>query len=234
MASTTNKPQAFNQLLAALKKHCDPADPEKRPVLETLIYGILREGATRALADDAFLKLKSSFFDWNEIRVSTPQEVSEVLTTLPDAEMKAQRIVAVLQEVFETNYSFSLDDIDKKGLKQAAKQLSRLHEVTDYAIAWVVQQALGGHAIGLDSPTIRVIKRLGLAEDEDNPEHLRTSLEHYVPKAKGALFVEAISQIAADYCAENDPACGNCPLRADCPTGQDRGPAEGTRRPKPR
>ena len=43
-------------------------------------------------------------------------------------------------------YAFNLDDLEKKGLKQAAKQLARYQAVSgsDYLVAWVVQRSLGG------------------------------------------------------------------------------------------
>lgn len=238
MPTTMNKQQTVTTLLTVLKKHYDPAEPEERPVLEQLIYGVLREGATRAQADKAFKKLTDAFFDWNEIRVSQPPEVQEKLGDLPDAAAKAQRLISVLQEVFETTYSFKLDEIDKKGLKNAAKQLSRMKDASDFAVAWVVQRSLGGHAIPLDAPTIRVLKRLGifLEADDDNLESLRATLEHLIPKARGPMFSDVVSQLAKELCWENNPNCSSCPLKSDCPTGQTRTAASESRstRHKPR
>jgi len=163
------------------------------------LYAICREGAARAQADRAFRNLQERFFDWNEIRVSSPREVEEALGNIPDGEKRANRLISFLQEVFETTYSFDLESLHKKGLKQAAKQLSRYQAANDYAVSWVVQHSLGGHAIPLDSPTIRVLRRLGLVElAEADLEALRTSVEHLIPKARGALFIELISGMAHD------------------------------------
>jgi len=237
MPTTMNKQHTVTTLLNVLQKKYDPPEPEARPVLEQLMYAALREGATRAQADKAFKKLVESFFDWNEIRVSQPQEVAEKLGDLPDAGAKAQRIVGLLQEVFETTYSFKLDEIDKKGLKNAAKQLSRMQDSTDFIVAWVLQRSLSGHAIPLDNPTLRVLRRLGLIEgDDDNLESIRATLEHLVPKAKGPVFSDAVSQLAKEICVENNPHCSSCPLKGECPTGQMRLAASESRssRPKPR
>jgi endonuclease-3 len=223
MASTTNRQQALTQTLSLLKKHYEPPDPASKPVLEQLVYGVLREGATRDQADAAFERLQTRFFDWNEVRVSSPPEVEAVLEPLPDAALKAPRVVGILQEVFEKNFSFSLDEIDKKGLKNAARELGRMPDVTNFAAAWVMQQALGGHALPLDEPTMRVLRRLGVVEpDAEQHESLRSTLEHYVPKAKGPLFNEVMSLVAKDFCWDADPHCQACPLLKECPTGQDR------------
>jgi endonuclease-3 len=90
----------------------------------------------------------------------------------------------------------------------------------------VVQQSLGGHAIPVDPPTLRVVRRLGLLEnEEDDPETLRSSLEHLVPKSRGPLFNDLISALAEDYCWEEDPGCPSCPLAGSCPTALEAGAA---------
>jgi endonuclease III len=240
MPAITNKQRLLTQLFTLLKKHYEPAEPEARPVLEQFLYAVCREGTTRKEADRAYQILRERFFDWNEIRVSSPRELEEALADLPEAEARANRLVSFLQEVFETTFSFDLESLHKKGLKQAAKQLARYQAANDYAVAWVIQQALGGHAIPLDGPSIRALRRLGLLEgNSEDPEGLRASLEHLVPKARGALFNELVSALADEVCTEMDPHCAGCPLAGDCPTGQEvLGGAEATvgrlSRPKPR
>ena len=52
------------------------------------------------------------------------------------------------------------------------------------------------------------------------------------PKAKGPYFSDGLSRVALEYCFEEDPSCGDCPLKGDCPSAQERKSAP--RRPKPR
>src|SRR5262249_18482594 len=208
MATTTNKQRLLTQLFHAFKNSYQPAEAEPRPVLEQFLYGICREGATREQADRAFKGLREEFFDWNEVRVSSPREVEEALADLPGAEQRAERVISFLQEVFEANFSFDLEPLHKKGVKQAAKALARYQAADDYVIAWVVQQSLGGHAVPLDAPTLRAVQRLGLIDrDQEDREALRTSLEHLVPKAKGPAFTELVSHLGHEYCWEEEPHC---------------------------
>src|SRR5262245_53925843 len=186
MATTTNKQRVLNQFFTVLKKRYDPSEPERLPVLEQFLYAICREGASREQADQAFRNLQEYFFDWNEVRVSSVREIEEALGEIPDAENRANRLVSFLQEVFETTFSFDLEPLHKKGLKQAAKQLSRYQAADDYAVAWVTQHSLGGHAIPLDGPMLAVLRRLGLIDsDEQDVEAIRASLEHLIPKSRG-------------------------------------------------
>jgi len=219
MPNTTNKQRILQQIYN-LKNRYGAGEPAGRPVLEHFVYGVLREGATREQADRAFRLLGDHFFDWNEIRVSTSREVEESLGNLPDAEHKAERLITLLQEIFETTFSFDLEPLHKKGLKQSAKQLTRFQAANDYTVAWVVQHALGGHAVPLDEPTLRVLRRLGLLEnDQEDPDTLRTGLEHLIPKARSPLFSELISALADEVCWETDPNCSSCPLQSECRTG---------------
>ena len=237
MPATTNKQRLLSQLFSAFKKSYDPADPEPMPVLEQFIYGLCREGTTREAADRAFRLLQDRFFDWNEIRVSSHREIEEAFTDLPDSGSRAERLISFLQEVFETTYSFDLEPLQKKGLKQAAKQLSRYAAANDYVVSWVVQRSLGGHAIPLDPPTLRTTQRLGLIDNPaDDPETIRASLEHLVPKTRGPQFSDLLSYVASETCWDDSPNCSACPLAADCPVGQESEGAVSARtsRVKPR
>ncbi len=245
MPAITNKQQLLTQTHAALKKRYPLPTLENetpRTLLEELIFAICREGSTTADAEAGYARLRKVFVDWNEIRVSTVQEVSDALRPLPNAGPRAGWIIGVLHAVFEMNYSFDLGDMEKKGLKQAAKQIARyfnakdlddkglkqaakqiarFKQVNDFAVAWVVQRSLGGHAIPLDGPTSRVLQRLGVIEevDAEDTESVRGGIEHVIPKARGAEFTELLSMHAKEVCTEKNPTCANCPLKSDCPTG---------------
>jgi endonuclease III len=237
MATTINKQRLLSRLLSANRK--GESDEVQRPVLEQFIYGLCRENATADQADQAFQYLRERFFDWNEIRVSSSRELEEAFEGMSGAESRSQRLIAFLQEVFETTFSFDLEGLEKKGVKVAAKQLGRYQAASDYVTSWVIQRSLGGHAIPLDPPTLRCARRLGLLEnDQANLEAARASLEHLIPKAKALQWCDNVSEIAAEYCFEDEPRCCQCPMASDCALAQERGvetvPATRSHRPKPR
>ena len=239
MATTMNKQRLLNQILADLAPTLaqpadDPADPT-RSVLEEFVYAILREGHTKGDADRAFAALKKNFYDWNEIRVSMAEEIVSVIgRSIRDATPRAQRIIDLLQEVFETTFSFELDGLDKKGLKQAGKALQRYQAASAYAVAWVTQKSLGGHMLPLDAAAVRCLRRLKLIEDtETDVESIRESLETQISKTKGSQFVDLISELTKEYCWEENPDCPKCPLKSTCPTGQTaKASRSGTKKPR--
>lgn len=234
MPAITNKQQQLNRAYTALKKKFSLPEPgSDRSVLEELIYAICREGATAEDADRAYASLRKAFIDWNEVRVSTVQEVADTLRPLPQPGGRAKRIVALLMAVFEERYSYDLSDVLKKGLKDTARKLRFYKEgVNDFAVAWVIQRTLGGHAIPLDAPTIRVLQRLGIVEpgEPESLETLRGSLEHLIPKVRGSELTDLLSFHAREFCLENAPRCSTCPLKPDCPSASEflsRKPAAG-------
>src|ERR1700730_16221501 len=149
MPTAINKTRVLTHLFTALKNRYGVAAPEARPVVSQFVYAICREGATHEQADRAFRNLHDRFFDWNEVRVSSTREIEEARADLPEAENRAQRLISFVQEVFETTFSFDLESLQKKGVKQAAKQLLRYQAASDFVVAWVTLYTLGGHSIPL-------------------------------------------------------------------------------------
>jgi endonuclease-3 len=101
----------------------------------------------------------------------------------------------------------------------------------------VVQRSLGGHAIPVDAPTLRCARRLGLVENDAQTADGRSSLEHLVPKAKGAMFADLLSSLAHEVCWEDEPQCHSCPMAGECATAQENGveaPSSRPHRTKPR
>ncbi len=222
MPTTVNKQRVLAALFNSFKKCGPSSEPQASPLMEQLLFSVCREGTTREEADRAFQGLRQRFFDWNEIRVSSPREIEEAIGNLPDAAVRAQRLLSLLQEVFETTFSFDLESLHKKGLKQAAKQIARYQAANDYSVNWVLQNSLDAHSIPVDEPTLRVLRRLALVDsDQEDPEAMGASLEHLVPKTKCNLFGELLSMLADEYCHEDEPNCGDCPLASECPTASE-------------
>ena len=133
----------------------------------------------------------------------------------PTPSERAQRIRRFLRQLFNRTYGFTLDALAKKPLKEALKVLQTYDAfASDYVTATVIQQALGGHAIPIDSAAHRVLERVGISES-DVPA-LRGILERAVPKNRGAEFLDLIEDLANDTCLETDPECPRCELRKVC------------------
>ena len=142
--------KARKALVKWRKDYAGDLAKDKRSPVSHLCLTILLRNNSVTNAQKAEMALRTRFVDWNEIRVSSPREIAEAIgDILPDADARGQRMIDFLQEVFETTFSFDLEALQKKGVKQAAKQLARYQAANDYVVAWVVQHSLGGHALAL-------------------------------------------------------------------------------------
>jgi endonuclease-3 len=222
--ATTSKTQFLTEVQALLKKRYKIGPSvEKLTILEAVVYGILHEDSTREQANQALAKFKDGFFDWNEVRVSTLEEIQGVVAGMTDVEGRAFRIRRFLRQLFEKTYGFNLDQLAKKPQKESLKALEEYEAVgSDYVLGTVTRLALAGHAIPVDAPTLRALRRLGVVEDAADIPSFRGILERAVPKNRGVEFSDLIEELAHDTCVEGEPDCPECELRKICPTGQTR------------
>ena len=222
--ATISKTQLLDGVYNILHKRSKPeARPERLSVLEAVVYGICHEGTTREQANQSLSRFKDDFFDWNEVRVTSIDELADALADLPDPELRARRIRRFLNELFEKTYGFTLEVLTKKPLKDAIKILREYEAFgSDYVLATVIQESLSGHAIPVDAPTRRVLERLGIATPETDPASLRASLERAIPKNRGVEFLALLERLAQYPCVADQPECPECDLRKICPTGLAR------------
>jgi endonuclease-3 len=184
-----------------LKKHYTPVDYAERPLLEQLIFACCLENATYDAAEQAFQKLSTGFFDWNEVRVSTVEELAEALAMLPEPKTAASRVKRLLYSVFESTYSFDIEPFKKLNLGVAQQKLEKLEGVSPFALAVATQACLGGHAIPLDRGTFSALRILGIATDTDVEKGAVPGMERAIPKSKGVEFGSLLHQLGAEVIA---------------------------------
>jgi endonuclease III len=200
--TSVSRTAQFAKLHKVLKKCYKPAArAADRPVLEHLLFACCLEDAHYEAAEEAFAALVHTFFDWNEIRVTSIAELSEVAANLPDPRAAANRVKRILHSVFEANYSFDLEDLKKKNLGPTVKWLEKLDGATPFSAAYVVQAGLGGHSIPIDTGTMRVLRLLDLVTDKDAESGVVPGLERAVAKSKGVEFGSLLHQLGADFSA---------------------------------
>jgi len=141
--------QVVAKLFKALRAHYKPVPTNlSRPLLDQVLYACCLENAPADAAEKALHKLVESAYDLNEIRVTTVAELAESLGALPDPARAALSLRRVLQSVFESSYSFSLEAARKHSLAHGLKTLEHLHGATPFVVHHVASTALGG--LGMD------------------------------------------------------------------------------------
>ena len=192
----------FAKIHKILKKVYKPVlPPGDRSVLEHLLFACCLEDARYEAAEEAFAALVHTFFDWNEVRVTSISELSEVMSALPDPRAAANRIKRILHGIFEELYSFDLEEKKKKNLGPTIKWLEKIDGTTKFSVAYVVQAALGGHSIPVDTGTLRALQVLDLVTDKELISGEVSGMERAVAKSKGQEFGSFVHQLGADFTA---------------------------------
>ncbi len=184
--AASNRAARLTKLVTSLKKHFKPQISHERPLFESLLYGCLLENSPHEAADQAIEQLENAYFDWNEVRVSTRTELAEVLKPLNDSDEAADRLKRTLQSVFETFYAFDLELMKKQNLGQSVKQLSDCDGVNSFAIAYVTQNGLSGHAIALNEGVLLAMRVMDIISEAEHAKKVVPGLERAIPKNKGA------------------------------------------------
>lgn len=219
-----SKTQFLNEVHTLLKRRyrLEPRTT-KFTILEAVIYAISHEGTTREEAEQSLNRFREQFFDWNEVRVSSIEEIQSIFVGLSDAEERAGRVRRFLRQLFEKTYGFILDGLAKKPLKESIKALKEYDVFdSDYIEAAVVLHGLGGHAMPVDAPVRRALIRLEVVEEGWEDSAIRSLLERAIPKNKGGEFIDLLEELSHDTCVKGVPDCPRCELRKVCPTGISR------------
>jgi hypothetical protein len=223
-----NRSALITKLYKVLKQHYKPVELDaKRPLLEQMLFACCLENAPYDKAEKIYAHLASSFFDWNEVRVSTVKELAESMKELPDPEGAASNLKSVLQTVFEATYSFDLENVKKQNIGVGIKKLAKMEGASPFVVGHVTQHVLGGHSIPLDQGAVELLYIVGLANEAERKSGEIAGLERAIPKNKGAEFASLLHQLVADFVANPMAPTMKTLLLGINPDAKDRLPKRG-------
>ncbi|MCH2369291.1 MAG: hypothetical protein MK324_01995 [Pirellulales bacterium] len=160
-----------------------------RPILEQLLYACCLENSTPDQATEAFSKVQTRYVDWNEVRVTTVSELTEVMGCLPRAAESARNLRRVLFNVYETHFSFDLSFMAKEGLSKATATINGYYdEIPKFVVNYTVQNGLGGHAIPLSDGALDALEILDIVTPKGRQSGKVAGLERTIAKNKGVEF----------------------------------------------
>jgi endonuclease III len=228
--TASNRQTQIAKVLKILKHHYQPVKPPvERPVLEHLLYACCLENSHFEAADEGFARLQQSYFDWNEVRVTTVTELAETLACLADPSAAAARLKRCLQSVFETHYAFDLEGMKKQNLGKAVKEIEALSGTTPFTVAYVTQNGLSGHAIPCSQGVIDAFEVLEIITPAEAAKRRVPGLERAVAKSKGPELASLLHQLGADYFAAPFDAKVRTILAEIDPDSRDRVPSRAAR-----
>lgn len=198
--SAKNRADLINKLYKLVKKEYQVVSPpSNRLVLEHMIYGCCLENSTFEAADEAFAKLQENYFDWNEVRVTTVDELVEDCRSLSHPKEAAACLKKTLHGIFEHYYQFDLDFLRKENLSKAVQTFQKFNGVSPFVVSHAAQNGLGGHSIPIDRSMLNLFYVLGIVSEDEIAKGRVPGLERTIPKAKGADFFVLVHQLSVPF-----------------------------------
>ncbi|MCA8999441.1 MAG: hypothetical protein KDA80_20770 [Planctomycetaceae bacterium] len=207
-----DKQSILKKVVAEAKKRYGASLPKQAwPTFETLLFAVLVEDVTHEQAERAYTRMTETFFDLNEIRVSSVTEIEQSLGEIDDASWKAMRVREALQHTFEKHYAYDLEQLRRKTQDQAQKELEEIPHQTPFIRSYTLQQALGSHVLPIDQTMHAVLVWLGFGDADSTPESAADDLKSAVKKADAPLVCHLLKCLATDpelkeHFAEFDPS----------------------------
>ncbi len=168
------------------------------PVLESLLFAACLEDSSEESARSAYARLLESFFDLNEIRVSSIAEIEAALGDIENAEWKALRIRDTLQTVFEANYKYEFDQIRRKTQDAALRDLKSIRYATPFMKLFVLQNCCSCHVLPIDESILSLLKYLGLVGLDDSVNQAAEEIKSAVRKSDTTTLCHYLRCVATD------------------------------------
>lgn len=194
-----DKSQICRKFVQTLQKLYGKSVPKiELSVLETMLFGVCLEDNPWNQAEASLKKLIASYFDLNEIRVSSITELEQTLAPLKDADWKGLRIRAILRYVFESTYSYDFEKLRRQTLEQALKTLKKVQEMSPFVRDFILHEILGSHVVCLDNSMLTAARWLGLVPLKSDQHDASEFLKGGLKKAEVSEFCHLLRCLATD------------------------------------
>lgn len=184
-----------------------PAVEHGEPLVDELLRGLLQWEATHAQARTAYEKILAAIVDYNELRVMLPHEIVGVLgPRFPRAEERAERIRAVLNDVFDREHALTLEHLRDMPKREARVYVESLTGITRFAIGRLMLLGLGAHAFPLDERLMTRLVAAGAVSDEGGVDGAAGRLERALRSGESREAYELIELWSEEAPAEKPKA----------------------------
>lgn len=195
-----NATQCAKKLKALLSKEKPPAQPvwpEGAGVLEVLVHSFLLWECTAEKAQAAWEKIQDAVVDYNELRVTMPQEVGALIgARYPRAAERCERLRATLRDIYLREHAIELDQLRGQGKREIKKYLDSLDGAPPFVSSRVQLLCFDIHSIPVDEQLRRALIEAGAADEEADVNALSTWLSRQIKAADAAAAHAALQRWA--------------------------------------
>jgi endonuclease III len=161
--------------------------------VDAVILAILSEKMADSAAQSYARKLAGHFVDSNDLRVSRPDEIIEVLGK-DNSEIKdiASTLTKALYSIFNRYDIVSLHELTQMGKRSARQTLTKLDCLSPFVCDYVMLTALQGHAVPLTEKMIEYLREENLIHPDADEADIQGFLTRQIPASKAYEFYELL------------------------------------------
>jgi endonuclease-3 len=184
--------------------------------LDELILTILSQNTSDVNSRRAFQMLRQIMPTWEEVHRASVRKVAQSINSGGLANVKAERIKAVLGRIYREQGHFDLSFLRDLSVEEVRAYLSRFKGIGPKTVACVLLFSLGKPAFPVDTHVFRVAGRLGLADIKARPGRVQVLLESMVPPALHYSMHVNLVEHGRKTCKPRAPLCRVCALSKLC------------------
>jgi len=182
-------PATAKKFAALLKKALgayDGEDPPPRDPVMQLVVSFLQWDATRHEAEEAFTRLMDGLIDINDLRVSHPHELREMIgVDYPNVVERILRMCQSLHDVYLREHDIQMNSVAGKGKKEQRAYLDGLTGIPPFVAAQVTLLSFGGHAMPIDQKLCDALIEEGCLDEGTSPVEAEAYLVRQVKAGDG-------------------------------------------------
>ncbi|QDU67956.1 hypothetical protein [Engelhardtia mirabilis] len=204
-------------IVKLLDEHQFPLPLPKAPVegfdlLEHGMYMVLLEHLTPTQAEASVRSLRSTYVDWNELRVSQVQEIAQSIKTssrktgfelLNELRAPAMAVKEYLQDVFQETHGLDLEFL-RDDVAEGAKKLSEF-KVLGLARGSYLLWLAGEGKVPLHLGLIKFLEKLDLGPKTSSVKKAHEAFDPLVPKGRELALTIALHDILERWNDEENP-----------------------------
>jgi len=173
-----------------LKKLCNRLKHETATTPKTdlidpctaIVLACLSAVTTENKARLGLSRLRHTFVDLNELRVSHFEEVADILGKgFPRRKEIAQQIISLLKDVYNAHDSLNLDDLREGSKREAKAFIESLEGANAYIVARVLLLSIGAHAIPVHQQMLQMLCKENVIPANANEADVQGFLERQIP-----------------------------------------------------
>jgi len=190
MKNSKDYSQKTGKLYRSLKRKC-PKVPQLvyNELLEAFIYGVISENMKESAAQAAIKRFAGYFVDLNDLRVSRPEEIIEMLgEDTPVTRNISSILTRALKAIFDEHNNLSLESLNKLGKRQARQVLEKIEGSSRFVVDYCMLTFLQGHAIPLTKNMIEYLKNNQMVHPEADEQEIEGFLARQISASNAYEF----------------------------------------------